>query len=97
MGAVVDFYGIFPEAPLDFAGVKASVLGVFGGRDEHVPSEDVERLEVALQTSGVRSRVETLPGVGHAFMNETRPDRYDPEAAARGFDMAIDFLRAELR
>jgi len=37
------------------------------------------------------------PGVDHAFFNDTRPDVYDADAAARAWSETLAFLRAELR
>jgi carboxymethylenebutenolidase len=96
VGAVVDFYGIFPDVSLDLAQLQAAVLGVFGSRDEFVSRDDVRKLELLLKAAGKRAIIKTLPGVGHAFMNDARSDRYDARAAAEGWDILLAFLRAEL-
>jgi carboxymethylenebutenolidase len=36
------------------------------------------------------------PGVDHAFLNDTRPDVYDANTAARAWAEIVAFLRAEL-
>jgi carboxymethylenebutenolidase len=96
IGAVVDCYGIHPSVTLDLSGLEAAVLGIFAERDAFVPPEEARKLEAELRGAGKRARIEIYPGVGHAFMNDSRPDAYDAAAAARGFAETVAFLRAEL-
>ncbi len=96
VGAVVDCYGVHPNVKPDLAGLEAAVLGIFAERDEFVPPETARKLEADLQAAGARARCEIFPGVDHAFLNDTRPDVYDAEAAARAWSELVSFLRAEL-
>lgn len=96
VGAVVDFYGVHPRLRPDFTGMDAPVLGLFGEHDAFVTPEAARVLEAELQRAGVRTQFRVFPGVGHAFMNETRPDGYDAEAAAQAWHDTVQFLRAEL-
>lgn len=96
IAAVVDFYGVHPGIPVDASSLAVPVLAVFGDRDEFVSAESVEALRAGLSRAGARSSVVVEPGVGHAFMDDTRPDRHDAAAAARGWDRMLAFLRAEL-
>jgi carboxymethylenebutenolidase len=96
VGAVVDFYGFLPTLPLDLAALEAPVLAIFGERDDLVPAEAVERLQGALRAAGKRAAFHVQPRVGHAFMNDTRPDRFNAAAAAEGWERLLAFLRAEL-
>jgi carboxymethylenebutenolidase len=96
VGAAVDFYGIFPDVPLDVANLRAPVLGIFGSDDDLVSRSDVDRLELLLKAAGKRYVFEVVKGARHAFMNEARPDCYDPRAAARCWSTLLAFLRAEL-
>lgn len=97
IGAVVDFYGIHPNVTLDLAPLQAAVLGVFAEHDAFVPPEAARKLEADLRAAGKRAVCEVYPGVGHAFFNDTRPDVYDAQAAARAWSDTLAFLRAELR
>jgi carboxymethylenebutenolidase len=97
VGAAVDFYGSFPGAPLELASLEAPVLGIFAANDEFVSSEEVRGLEASLRSLGKRSVIRVVPDVGHAFMNDSRPDRYDARAAAESWETLLAFLRAELR
>jgi dienelactone hydrolase len=56
----------------------------------------VKCLQSDLEAAGTRAVFRVEPGVGHAFMNESRPDVYDGVAAAAGWDAMLAFLRAEL-
>ena len=96
VAAAVDFYGLHPGLPVDPGRIRAAVLAIFAERDEYVPAESVAALRGVLDAGGVRASFVVQPGVGHAFMNETRPERFDARAAAEGWDRMLAFLRAEL-
>jgi carboxymethylenebutenolidase len=96
IGAVVDFYGVHPKVTLDLSGLRAAVLGIFAERDSFVPPEAARKLEADLRAAGVRARSVVYPGVDHAFMNDTRPDVYHADTAARAWGETLSFLRAEL-
>jgi carboxymethylenebutenolidase len=94
--AVVDFYGVDPGLPLDLSKLDATVLAVFAENDEFVSSEAVEALRAGLAAAGKQATILVQPGVGHAFMNDSRPDRHDAAAAAEGWDRMLALLRAKL-
>lgn len=96
VGAVVDFYGLFAAPPLDLAGLEAPVLAIFAEHDDFIAADAIERLHRDLRATGKPASVEVEPGVHHGFMNDTRPDRFDAAAAAKGWDRLLAFLRAEL-
>ncbi len=96
IGAVVDCYGVHPNVKLELAGLQAAVLGIFAERDSFVPPEVARKLESDLRAAGKRVHVAIHPGVDHAFLNDTRPDVYDADAASRAWAEAVAFLRAEL-
>jgi len=96
IGAVVDCYGIHPNVTLEWKDLAAPVLGVFAEQDSFVPPEAVRKLEAELRAAGKRCSFTTFPGVGHAFLNDSRPDAYNAAAAERAWGMMVSFLRAEL-
>jgi carboxymethylenebutenolidase len=96
IGAVVDFYGIHPKVALDLSALEAPVLGIFAERDAFVPPEAARELEARLRAAGKRVTLRILPGVEHAFFNDTRPDVFNALAAAQAFAETLAFLRAEL-
>jgi carboxymethylenebutenolidase len=96
IGAVVDCYGIHPNVTLALADLAAPVLGVFAEQDSFVPPEAARKLEADLRAAGKRCSFTIFPGVGHAFMNDSRPDVYAAAAAERAWGTIVSFLRAEL-
>ena len=96
IAAVVDFYGVHPNVTLDLSELQAAVLGIFAERDTFVPPEAARKLEAELRGADKRVTVTIYPGVDHAFMNDTRPDVFDAEAAARAWAQTLAFLRGEL-
>jgi len=96
VGAVVDFYGIHPQVTLDLSGLEAPVLGIFAERDGFVSPDAARKLEAELRAAGKRASFQIYEGVDHAFFNDTRPDVYDADAAARAWADTIAFFRAEL-
>jgi carboxymethylenebutenolidase len=83
-----------PRQPLDAVGdLSCPLLCFFGDQDEFVPLADVELLRERLEGAPQPAEVVVYPGCGHAFMNDTRPDAYRPEAAQQAWDRMIEFLR----
>ena len=86
-----------PLAPLD-AGrtLRCPLLGFFGAQDAIVPMSDVDALRSQLLASGQPAELRVFEGAGHAFMNETRPQMYRPEAAAQAWKELLAFLAQRL-
>ena len=98
VAAVVLFYGGSDWQPPDFLQrTRAAFLGHFAPNDEwEGPDEGVRDLEAALRDAGKEATLHFYPGTGHWFMEDNRPDAYNPEAAALAWDRTLAFLRAEL-
>ncbi len=108
LSAAVSFYGMIrneagldparkPRSPLEaMAELRCPVLGLYGEEDPIIPVADVRALEAALAASPYPSEVHLYPGAGHAFLNDTRPDAYRPEAAADAWQRMLDFLKRNL-
>jgi carboxymethylenebutenolidase len=80
-----------PREPFDAAlDVTCPVLGFFGAEDPYVPLADIQELERRLTRPAQEVRV--YDGAGHAFMNDTRPEMYRPEAAADAWARLVAFL-----
>ena len=104
--AIVDFYGrpLYPELsgekpiqPLELAlNLDRPLLAFFGGRDTHVPPDDVERLREVLTAGAKNFEVVTYPEAGHGFFNDLRPGHH--EASARdAWERTLTFLRGVLQ
>jgi carboxymethylenebutenolidase len=91
--AVVACYGRLRHAadPLAVVGRgRAPLLGIYGARDESIPLDSVDDLREAV-ASRPHSEV-ALFDAGHAFLNDTRMDRYADEAAALAWSKIEGFL-----
>ncbi len=85
---------LHPRHPIDVAaGLKAPVLGLYGGKDEGIPPDTVEKMAEALRASGSPSALHVYPDAPHGFLADYRPS-YTPGAAADGWARMIDWLRA---
>lgn len=74
-----------PKHPLDIAAqLKAPVLGLYGGKDQGIPLEQVERMRAALKQTGSKSEIIVYPDAPHAFNADYRPS-YREEAAKDGW------------
>lgn len=86
-----------PRTPLAMASeLRCPLLAFFGDQDTFIPLSDVQALERALTGARAGAEIVVVPGAGHAFMNDTRPDAYRPEAAADAWRRTVHFLRAQL-
>lgn len=96
IGAVVDCYGLLPQAPPAGPPLEASVLGISGERDARLPRERAQARRAALEAAGARVEWRILPAAGHDFMDAARPDAFDARAAAEAWEALLSFLRSEL-
>jgi carboxymethylenebutenolidase len=89
LAAAVPFYGPAPAEPT-FANTRAAVLGVFAELDNRVNAgRDV--LDAALTARGLTHEMVTVPGVDHAFFNDTGP-RFNAAAAATTYQRVLDWF-----
>ena len=78
-----------PRQPIDLVDeLKAPVLGLYGGKDQGIPVESVERMRAALKKSKLKdsraSEIIVYPEAGHGFHADYRPS-YNKEAATDGW------------
>jgi carboxymethylenebutenolidase len=78
-----------PKQPIDLVDeLHAPVLGLYGGKDQGIPVESVERMRAALAKSkskaAARSEIVVYPEAGHGFHADYRPS-YNKEAATDGW------------
>jgi carboxymethylenebutenolidase len=103
--AVVAFYSRpWPGAELvdalapgkHVARFTAPVCAVFGAEDDLIALSMVEDFRRLLAQHPTRAHeVHVLPG-RHFFNNESRPRRYNPASAEKAWDIALDFLAAQM-
>lgn len=86
-----------PRHPLDVAGqLHAPVLGLYGGKDESIPLDQVEHMRSALREARSASQVLVYPDAGHAFYADYRPS-YRREAAEDGWQRMQAWFHQHLR
>ena len=78
-----------PKQPIDMVEqMNAPVLGLYGGKDQGIPLESVERMRAALKASKSKaareSEIIVYPEAGHGFHADYRPS-YNREAATDGW------------
>ena len=86
-----------PRNPVDIAAqLQAPVLGLYGGKDQGIPLDTVERMKTALAASGSAaaraSQFVVYPEAGHAFHADYRPS-YVKDAAEDGWKRTLAWFR----
>ncbi len=75
------------------SGLRAPVLGLYGGQDRGIPVGDVEAMRVALDEAGGASQIILYDDAEHGFHADYRQS-YNPEAAANGWQRALAWFRS---
>jgi len=85
-----------PRTPIDVAGgLKAPVLGLYGGADQGIPPDQVDKLRAALKSGGKSAQASTIhvyDGMPHAFNADYRPS-YRKEAADDGWKRMLAWFK----
>jgi carboxymethylenebutenolidase len=82
-----------PKNPIDVVRqLRAPVLGLYGGADQGIPVESVERMRGALAAAGSRSEIVVYPDAPHGFNADYRPS-YRAEAAKDGWKRLQEWFR----
>ncbi|MFB2919466.1 MULTISPECIES: dienelactone hydrolase family protein [Aerosakkonema] len=70
-----------PKYPVDIAPyLKAPVLGLYGGKDNGIPNNTVERMRQALKEGESGSEIVLYPNAPHGFFADYRPSYQKQEA-----------------
>lgn len=94
IGAAVPFYGI-PSPTPDYAQVKAPILAHFAARDQWAKASLAQEIQQQLQGLGKSIELHVYDAE-HAFMNDTRAEVYDANAARLAWNRTIEFLQQHL-
>jgi len=93
---VGDRTGLTPKNPIDIAGqVNAPVLGLYGGADNGIPLETVDKMKAALAAGNAASRASQFvvyPDAPHAFHADYRAS-YRQEAAEDGWKRCLEWFK----
>lgn len=98
--AAVAWYGvdrrtsdIIPKNPIDVIGeLKCPVLAFYGGQDQSIPPETIEKREAACKTAGKTCEVKIYPDAPHGFNADYRPS-YRPADAKDGWARMLAWFK----
>jgi carboxymethylenebutenolidase len=86
-----------PRHPVDVAAsLQAPVLGLYGGKDQGIPLDTVDKMKAALATGTPAAKASSFvvyPEAGHAFHADYRPS-YVKSAADDGWQRATAWFKA---
>jgi carboxymethylenebutenolidase len=94
LAAAVPFYGVGPEGA-DFSRSKAAVLAIYAELDARV-NANRPAMTAALEAAKLTHKILAVPGVDHAFFNDTGP-RYDPKQTAAVYTTLLEWFDTYLR
>ena len=97
LDALCTFYGGGMQQVFDRLGtLKSPVLGLYGDQDQTFPPGTLEQFDLLLDKVGVEHEVIVYPNAGHAFMRDSDPSTYRPEAAKDAWERTTKFLAKNL-
>ncbi|MEY2953462.1 MAG: Carboxymethylenebutenolidase [Pseudomonadota bacterium] len=86
-----------PKNPIDLAAkLNGPVLGLYGGADQGIPQDTVEKMKTALAQGNAAAKASQFvvyPDAPHAFHADYRPS-YRKEAAEDGWKRALEWFKA---
>ena len=86
-----------PKHPLEIAPIlNAPVLGLYGGQDDGIPLDTVDKMKVALASGSAAAKASQFvvyPDAPHAFHADYRPS-FRKEAAEDGWKRAVAWFKA---
>jgi carboxymethylenebutenolidase len=99
LSGVIGFYGWPVPRNDDDAGaplhsvdrMRAPVLGIFGGADQAIPQDAIDRFEAALKERFVPHHVVVYPGAPHSFFDRTAAEH--KEASDDAWRRVLGFVR----
>jgi carboxymethylenebutenolidase len=98
--AAVSWYGtdrkvseLQPKNPADIAGqVKCPVLALYGGQDQSIPKETIEKRQEACKAAGKTCEVKIYPDAPHGFNADYRPS-YRADDAKDGWAKMLAWFK----
>jgi carboxymethylenebutenolidase len=93
--AAVPYYGGQPD-PADVPKIKAAMMFHYGANDDRI-NAGIPAFEEALRKAKVEFTTYIYQGAGHAFNNDTSPERYNKEAADLAWKRTVAFFKEKLK
>jgi len=95
LDAAVPYYGRQPVAE-DVAKIKAPIMAHYAGNDQGI-NAGIAAFEEALKKNNKEYQIFMYDGAGHAFNNDSNPDRYNEQAAKLAWGRTIGFFKTKLK
>jgi len=95
LDAAVPYYGRQPVAE-DVAKIKAPLMAHYAGNDQGI-NAGIAAFEEALKKNNKEYQIFMYEGAGHAFNNDSNPDRYNEQAAKLAWGRTIGFFKTKLK
>lgn len=95
--AAVINYGHLASETSSLTRINAAVLGIFGGKDQGIPVDDVRKFEQSLTKLGKDVQIVIYPEAGHAFENSNNKQGFRADDAADARTRTLVFLAARLK
>lgn len=95
LNAAVPYYGSQPSEE-DVKKIKAPLMAHYAGNDERI-NAGIPAFEAALKKYGKEYQIFMYEGAGHAFNNDSNPERYNAEAAKLAWSRTIAFFKEKLK
>lgn len=92
--AAVPYYGMQPAGE-DVPKIKAAMLLQYAGNDDRI-NAGIPAFEEALKKAGIEYKLYMYEGAGHAFNNDSNPERYNKAAADLAWQRTIAFFNEKL-
>jgi len=74
------------------AEVKCPVLALYGGQDQSIPAETIEKRQEACKAAGKKCEFKIYPDAKHGFLADYRPT-YNADAAKDGWDRMLAWFK----
>ncbi|MGO4379289.1 dienelactone hydrolase family protein [Pseudoduganella sp. RAF53_2] len=85
---------INPHQPIEYAAtLKTPVLGLYGGKDQGIPQDSIEKMKAELAKGSSQSTFVVYPNSGHAFNADYRPSYVEADARD-GWSRALAWFKA---
>jgi carboxymethylenebutenolidase len=73
--------------------LKAPVLGLYAGRDQGIPQDEVEEMRTKMKAAGKKGEIVVYPDADHGFNADYRPS-YNKAAARDAWKRMLAFFKA---
>ncbi|MGA2407398.1 MAG: dienelactone hydrolase family protein [Bacteroidales bacterium] len=95
LDAAVPYYGMQPTAE-QVALIKAPIMAHYAGDDARI-NQGIHAFEEALRKEKKEYQIFIYDGAGHAFNNDSNPERYNEKAAKLAWSRTIAFFKEKLK